>query len=355
MISIHSDNDWVRPFVPRMFKVREIGPLTETSSGSIAVLDIDRSVPTTSDLIESVRQRYQHVMVYLCEPMFSIDGDPLLHHLLQQDSPDLMILSDYIFDQEPANHRRVSNWFCDHTNPYVSSWGRQILASLDQDRVQKPYRFDALLGTKRQHRDLVYDAWQNSRFRDSILLTYYQADARLGIYDVPFAATQSSDDPSGQSLMEYTLSTLLQEEPTQSPRNIDIINITPTTIYNNAWYSIITEGFTNHMGTRLTEKTAKALVAGRLFVYFGAPHDLARMRGLGFRTFDGIIDESYDSVTDDVARWNLAWQQVEWLCGQDPGKIQAASADIRAHNQSVFLTTDWYANLRQHLRDVISR
>ena len=354
MISIHSDNDWVRPFVPRLFKVREIGPLTETSSGSIAVLDIDRSLPITLNRIESAQQRYRHVVVYLCEPLGFVDKAPLLN-LLDNAPSNLMILSDYIFDQEPANHRRVSNWFCDHTNPYVSSWGSQILASLDQARTQKPYRFEALLGTKRPHRDLVYASWQDSRFRDSILLTYYQRDARLGIYDVPFSASQVEDDTAVPSLMDYTLSTLLHEEPTRSPRNVDTINIIPTTIYNNAWYSIITEGFTDHMGTRLTEKTAKAVVAGRLFVYFGAPHDLARMRGLGFRTFDGIIDESYDGVTDDLTRWSLAWQQVEWLCGQDPDKIQAASAEIRLHNQSVFLNTDWYANLRQHLRDVIAQ
>jgi hypothetical protein len=237
----------------------------------------------------------------------------------------------------------------------VTSWGTDLLANLTQGQSQKPYFFDALLGTNRPHRDLVYESWTNSTFRDSILLTYFQSDSRLGIFDVPFEASHDTHDPSGQSLMEYTLSTSVQEEPTQSPRNIDTVNIVPVTIYNNAWYSILTEGFTLPIGTRLTEKTAKALVSGRLFVYFGAPNDLARMRSLGFRTFNGIIDESYDSVTDDVTRWSLAWQQVEWLCAQDPLEIQAASADIRAHNQSVFLKTDWYANLRQTFRNIIAQ
>lgn len=355
MISIHSDNDWVRPFVPRLFKIREIAPLDDKSTGSVAVLDIGRTLPTTLHRIESARQRYQHVIVYLCEPMAPIDDQPLLFRLLEQDLPDVTILSDYVFDNEPANHRRVSNWFCDHTNPYVTSWGADLLATLHQDRDQKPYLFDALLGTKRPHRDLVYESWNNCAFRDSILLTYFQSDARLGIFDVPFEAQHNLYDPSGESLMEYTLSTSIQEEPTKSPRDIDTVNILPVTIYNNAWYSILTEGFTLPIGTRLTEKTAKILVAGRLFVYFGAPNDLARMRSLGFRTFDGIIDESYDSVTDDVARWSQAWHQVEWLCAQDPLEIQVASADIRAHNQSVFLKTDWYANLRQTFRDIIGQ
>lgn len=354
MISIHSNNDWIRPFVPRLFKVREIGSLTDTSSGSIAALALDRTLPETLDRILLVRERYQHTMVYLCEPMAAVAGEPVLASLLREAAPDVMVFSDYLFDHEPANHRQISNWFCEHDNIYASAWGSNILGHLQPDRQHKQFYFDALLGNRRPHRDFVHESWQHSDFRNSILLTYYQQDARRGIYDVPFTATGHDSDPSGTSLMDYTLATPIQE-PEQPPRCLETLMIIPVTIYNNAWYSIITEGFTAHIGTRLTEKTAKALVSERVFVYFGAPHDLARMRRLGFRTFDGIIDESYDAVTNDQDRWHAAWQQVEWLCQQDPLVIQAATQDIRSHNRAVFLNTDWHSNLRQHLRDMIAQ
>lgn len=351
MISIHSNNDWVRPFVPRMFKIRQVAPLTEDSSGSIAALTLDQTLPECLDWISSVRQRYQHTIVYLTEPMYSVDGEPLLARLLREAADNVMIFTDYLLDDVPANYRQISNWFCEHENIYATDWGNHILDTVNQDRTEKQYRFDALLGSKRPHRDFVYESWQNSRFRDSILLTYYQHDPRQGIYDVAFTAHSSSHEAG--SLMDYTLATPIKQS-NQPPRNIETLMIIPVTIYNNAWYSIITEGFIDHIGTRLTEKTAKALVSQRMFVYFGAPNDLARMRRLGFRTFDGIIDESYDDITHDADRWQAAWKQVEWLCEQDPLIIQAASKDIREHNQSVFLNTNWHESLTHHLRDVIN-
>jgi hypothetical protein len=132
-------------------------------------------------------------------------------------------------------------------------------------------------------------------------------------------------------------------------------NIIPTKIYNDSWYSIIAEGFTDHRGTRLTEKTAKALVAERVFVYFGAPRDLERMRRLGFQTFGHVIDESYDTIENDSDRWQAAWHQVEWLCDQDPVAVLAATRAERANNKRVFLDTDWYAGLRSHIKQICAK
>ena len=34
-------------------------------------------------------------------------------------------------------------------------------------------------------------------------------------------------------------------------------------------------------------------------------------------TFDDVLDESYDREADDIVRWSKAFEQVQWLCGQD--------------------------------------
>jgi hypothetical protein len=46
----------------------------------------------------------------------------------------------------------------------------------------------------------------------------------------------------------------------------------------------------------MTEKTAKPIWAKRLFVMFGTPGFLKKLHELGFKTFDHVIDESYDSM-----------------------------------------------------------
>lgn len=351
MISIHSDRNWLAPFIPKRFKIRSVDELTDTSTGTIAALNLDRTLPDSFDRILDVSRRYQHVMVYMCEP-WCVSGSEFLLYKIMRDLPSVAVFTDIIMDNEPPNHTQISNWFCEHENIYTLPWAKDLLAELRQGCQHKQYRFDALLGVQRPHRDLIHQAWNDSAWRDQILLTYFQNDPRDGIWDVPFTATGTAYDDCGFTRMEYTLATLVEEDTAQA-KSIETYMILPVTVYNNSWYSIIAEGFTAPRGTRLTEKTAKALVAGRLFVYFGAPHDLARLRRLGFQTFDGILDESHDSIEDDQARWQAAWQQVEWLCDQDPVAIQAASADIRRHNQQVFLNTDWHSNLKNHIRHMV--
>ena len=61
---------------------------------------------------------------------------------------------------------------------------------------------------------------------------------------------------------------------------------------------------TVYFGNRLhiTEKTFKAIALEMPFVLVAPAGSLAYMRSYGFKTFDGVFDESYDLETDDVKR-----------------------------------------------------
>jgi hypothetical protein len=50
----------------------------------------------------------------------------------------------------------------------------------------------------------------------------------------------------------------------------------------------------------LTEKTFKPIALGMPFVIVGTQGSLEYLRSYGFRTFEGIWDESYDSAEDSV-------------------------------------------------------
>ena len=54
--------------------------------------------------------------------------------------------------------------------------------------------------------------------------------------------------------------------------------------------------------THLTEKTFKAIALEMPFVLVAPAGSLAYLREYGFRTFAGILDESYDDETDDIRR-----------------------------------------------------
>ena len=99
---------------------------------------------------------------------------------------------------------------------------------------------------------------------------------------------------------------------------LQMAEIIPTNIYNQSNYSIIAE--TNPSSTVFSffsEKTFKPILCKRLFIAVTNRYYLRSLRELGFKTFDGIIDESYDLIEDDQLRWTTAMKQLEWLYEQD--------------------------------------
>ena len=104
-----------------------------------------------------------------------------------------------------------------------------------------------------------------------------------------------------------------------------------------------------------TEKTAKPIIARRLFVAFAGQYHLRNLRRLGFETFDGIINESYDSEPDDILRWQQAWAQVEWLKQQPQAEILAQIQPRAEHNFQVMMSRDWYAEFRDQFEQDFAR
>ena len=63
---------------------------------------------------------------------------------------------------------------------------------------------------------------------------------------------------------------------------------------------LVTETVATGRRHHLTEKTFKPIAMGMPFVIVGTQGSLKYLRSYGFRTFEGIWDESYDSAEDDV-------------------------------------------------------
>lgn len=69
----------------------------------------------------------------------------------------------------------------------------------------------------------------------------------------------------------------------------------------------------------LTEKTYKPIYLKQPFIMVARPHTLKHLRMLGYKTFDSIIDESYDNIEDSVLRMNAICKEI--------AKINAMSLD----------------------------
>jgi hypothetical protein len=78
------------------------------------------------------------------------------------------------------------------------------------------------------------------------------------------------------------------------------------------------------------------------------------LRALGFKTFDGVIDESYDLIKDNNERYTAAFDQVIWLCKQDQDSIYDKIKSIVDHNYQLLMTRDWTTWPASRITQVIS-
>jgi len=83
-------------------------------------------------------------------------------------------------------------------------------------------------------------------------------------------------------------------------------------IYLDSYIHIITE--TNFAKDIFpTEKVINPITVLQPFILFGAPEYLKYIKSLGFKTFHGFIDESYDNEYDDGKRFEMLCNEIDRL------------------------------------------
>lgn len=208
----------------------------------------------------------------------------------------------------------------------------------------KPYYFDALLGLEKPYRNWISEQI-DLHCADKVFKTYYKNRENL---------TSLSPDhfswPPGIEIINAptaTSSTIkyLGEETWLS-------HVIPIEIYNQCAYSIVSETYEDNTFSFYTEKTTKVLMARRLFVLFAGAGYLKNLRELGFKTFNSIIDESYDLEPDHDKRHVMAFEQVKRLCDMDQAIVLAAAEPIVTHNYNLLMGHDWH---QENLDQTISR
>ena len=123
---------------------------------------------------------------------------------------------------------------------------------------------------------------------------------------------------------------------TQDQRNNH--SIQESRFYNDAYCNIVLE---THFdadqchGTFLTEKTFKPIKHGQLFFVAGPAGSLDLLRDMGYRVFDNILDNSYDTYVSSTLRWQKLCEAIAAARPHLPKLFEQARADIE-HNQQLF-------------------
>jgi len=215
-----------------------------------------------------------------------------------------------------------------------------------QNSDKNLFLFECLLGTKKPQADFLYqEILKNTNLSSCTFLNYLSKDHNWApACDLDAAHILIPNKPRHSGIaIPYN----------QKGQHANVSTILPVKIYNQSWFSIYVESRTDH--TRFfSEKTAKPLLGRRLFVIFSAPGMLADLKTLGFKTFDGIIDETYDTMLNDTERWEAAMTQVVWLSNQDPKQVYSQALPILEHNRNHFLSIDWDKQMKNTMKQLLN-
>lgn len=142
----------------------------------------------------------------------------------------------------------------------------------------------------------------------------------------------------------------ISDELPQDQRNDH--SITEPKYHCNSYCNIILESqfdVDQSGGVFLTEKTFKPIKHGQLFFIAGAAGSLQALRNLGYKTFDNVLDNSYDLEHNHTMRWLRLLESIRKAQPNLAELFAAARADIE-HNQQLFV-----ANKAQRLNTLIEK
>ena len=197
----------------------------------------------------------------------------------------------------------------------------KLIPCKDKKNIQL---WDLLLGEKNNNKDMLYEMLNRHRVKDKTFMTYYGRDTDKGHWSVMRPKVHTAETIGDRSETQIRYSDLIDPD-----------------IYNQTQYSAMIETTIHNDFAMFSEKEAKPIVAKRPFVIFGSMRHLEAFRSLGFKTFDKVIDESYDLIEDRQERWQAVLDSMHRLTELEPVDVYDALEDVLEHNKTHFETHNW--------------
>jgi len=191
---------------------------------------------------------------------------------------------------------------------------------------------------EKPHRTFVYDSVINNKLNDQFVLSYY--------------------GKTNQWIDTVDTNTIVDKRFTSFNRTMyegietGFSQIIPIDIYNQTAYSIIAETNYDNSFSFFTEKTAKPIISRRLFVPFSGQYFLNNLKKVGFKTFDIVIDESFDQIENYNERWKMAFEQVIKLTKMNQREVLDSIQPILEHNYNLLVNTNWF---NQEVNEILNK
>lgn len=121
-----------------------------------------------------------------------------------------------------------------------------------------------------------------------------------------------------------------------------------TNDYQSCGIEVVLETLFDDNRNHLTEKTLRPIACGKPFILAATPGSLQYLRDYGFKTFDGLIDESYDEVPDSKKRLDYIVAEmcrINSMSYTEKSELFAKLNEIAEYNKKLFFSNDWQQSI----------
>ena len=203
----------------------------------------------------------------------------------------------------------------------------------------RPYFADILLGNLKPQRSIFFELLKENNQLENNLINVFKE------YKTPFI-----DQGTGEidlffkdlNLTEYTNTTKFFKGNFAS-------QFISKHIQEASWVSVVAETLDDNRIFFPTEKTGKAFLSGKPFIMLGSKYFLKHLRSIGFKTFDPVIDESYDEIDDVQERTIQAFNSFMQLQKQDSIAVRSKLQSVLEHNEQCMRDKAWLTKRARNL------
>lgn len=131
-----------------------------------------------------------------------------------------------------------------------------------------------------------------------------------------------------------------------------------TTDYNSTDIEVVLETLFDDDRLHLTEKSLRPIACAQPFILAATHGSLQYLKDYGFRTFDAVWDENYDTISDPYHRMLAIIRLMRSICDWTPEeslKKRQIMQDIARYNQNHFFSKAFFNIVTDELRTNLSR
>lgn len=124
--------------------------------------------------------------------------------------------------------------------------------------------------------------------------------------------------------------------------------------YSSCAIEVVMETIFDDSRHHLTEKILRPIACGQPFLLVATQESLQYLKQYGFETFDGLINETYDTISDPRQRLEAIVQELERISCMTTDEKKSLWAQLYAisqRNQKLFFSDAWQASIVKEFKD----